>query len=35
MNVANVSQKDIKNLGSAVVDLGNNFATTEAERKRL
>ncbi len=31
MNVADVSQKDIKNLGSAVVDLGNNFATTEAE----
>ncbi len=31
MNVANVSQKDIGRLGSAIVDLGNNFATTEAE----
>lgn len=31
MNVANVSQDKISNLGSAIVDLGNNFATTEAE----
>lgn len=31
MNVTNTSQKDVKNLGSAVVDLGNNFATTESE----
>lgn len=31
MNVANVSQDQVKNLGSAVVDLGNNFATSEAE----
>ena len=31
MNVANVSQDQVKNLGSAIVDLGNNFATSEAE----
>lgn len=31
MNVTNTSQKDVKNLGSAIVDLGNNFATTESE----
>lgn len=31
MNVTNTSQDEIANLGSAVVDLGNNFATTEAE----
>lgn len=31
MNVTNTSQDEISNLGSAIVDLGNNFATTEAE----
>ena len=31
MNVANVSQGEAQNLGSSVVDLGNHFATTEAE----
>lgn len=31
MNVANVSQQDIDRLGSSIVDLGNHFATTEAE----
>ena len=31
MNVTNTSQTEISNLGSAIVDLGNNFATTEAE----
>lgn len=31
MNVTNTSQGEVKNLGSAVVDLGNNFATTENE----
>lgn len=31
MNVANVSQGQVKNLGSSIVDLGNNYATTEAE----
>lgn len=31
MNVANVSQEEVQNLGSSVVDLGNRFATTEAE----
>lgn len=31
MNVANVSQEEVQNLGSSVVDLGNHFATTEAE----
>lgn len=31
MNVANVSQSQVKNLGSSIVDLGNNYATTEAE----
>lgn len=31
MNVANVSQEQVKNLGSSIVDLGNHYATTEAE----
>ena len=31
MNVTNTSQDKVSNLGSAIVDLGNNFATTEAE----
>lgn len=31
MNVTGTSQDQVQNLGSAVVDLGNNFATTEAE----
>ena len=31
MNVTNTSQGQISNLGSAIVDLGNNFATTERE----
>lgn len=31
MNVANVSQDKVQNLGSSIVDLGNHFATTEAE----
>ncbi len=31
MNVTNTSQDQVKNLGSAIVDLGNNFATTESE----
>jgi TP901 family phage tail tape measure protein len=31
MNVAGVSQDQVGNLGSSIVDLGNNFATTEAE----
>lgn len=31
MNVANVSQDNIDRLGSSIVDLGNHFATTEAE----
>lgn len=31
MNVANVSQEEVQNLGSSIVDLGNHFATTEAE----
>lgn len=31
MNVTNTSQNEVGNLGSAIVDLGNNFATTEAE----
>lgn len=31
MNVANVSQGETQNLGSSIVDLGNHFATTEAE----
>lgn len=30
-NVANISQSEVSNLGSTVVDLGNNFATSEAE----
>ncbi len=31
MNVANVAEGDIDRLGSSIVDLGNKFATTEAE----
>lgn len=31
MNVTNTSQDHVSNLGSAIVELGNNFATTEAE----
>lgn len=31
MNVTGTSQGDIDRLGSAIVDLGNNYATTEAE----
>lgn len=31
MNVMGTAQQDVSNLGSTVVDLGNNFATTEAE----
>ncbi len=31
MNVANVPQDNIDRLGSAIVDLGNNFATNEAK----
>lgn len=31
MNVMGISQGEIRNVGSAIVDLGNNFATTEAE----
>lgn len=30
-NVTKMSQKDFDKLGSTIVDLGNNFATTEAE----
>ncbi|MGN1302427.1 MAG: phage tail tape measure protein, partial [Clostridia bacterium] len=30
-NVMQMSQKDFDKLGSAIVDLGNNFATTEAD----
>lgn len=30
-NITKMSQKDFGNLGSAIVDLGNNFATTESE----
>lgn len=30
-NVTNMSQEDFDRLGSAIVDLGNNFATTEAD----
>lgn len=30
-NIADVSSSDFTNLGSTIVDLGNNFATTEAE----
>lgn len=31
MNVMQVPQTEVRNIGSAVVDLGNNMATTEAE----
>ena len=31
LNVTGTSQKYISNLGSSIVELGNNFATTEAE----
>lgn len=31
MNVTGTSQDKVKNLGSAIVDLGNNFATSESE----
>ena len=31
MNVMNVSQDQVRNIGSTIVDLGNNSATTEAE----
>lgn len=31
MNVMGTSQGEVSNLGSAIVDLGNNYATTEAE----
>jgi len=31
MNVMGTAQSDVSNLGSAVVELGNNYATTEAE----
>ena len=30
-NITQMSQKDFDKLGSSIVDLGNNFATTEAE----
>lgn len=30
-NITQMSQKDFQKLGSSIVDLGNNFATTEAE----
>lgn len=30
-NITQMSQKDFNKLGSAIVDLGNNFATTESE----
>ena len=30
-NITGLSQDEFSNLGSAIVDLGNNFATTEAE----
>ena len=31
MNVTGTSQDQVKNLGSAIVELGNNFATSESE----
>lgn len=31
MNITGESQKDVAKIGSAIVDLGNNFATTEAD----
>ena len=30
-NITQMSQKDFDKLGSAIVDLGNNYATTESE----
>ncbi len=30
-NITQMSQKDFDKLGSSIVDLGNNFATTEAD----
>ena len=30
MNITGTSQDKVENLGSAIVDLGNNFATDEA-----
>ena len=30
-NITEMSQKDFDKLGSSIVDLGNNFATTEAD----
>ena len=31
INITQMSQDEVSNLGSAIVDLGNNFATSEAE----
>lgn len=31
MNIMGVDQSNVRNLGSAIVDLGNNYATTEAD----
>lgn len=31
MNIMKVDQGEVRNLGSAIVDLGNNYATTEAD----
>ena len=31
MNVMGTSQGEIRNIGSAIVDLGNHSATTESE----
>ena len=35
MNITGTSFKESENLGSAIVDLGNNFSTTEADIVRL